>query len=77
MAASGEGIFWQFLGIGRGPFDFLRRLDASVPGRLIDNAGFFEATDPTGLTDDVLYAEMLAEYPSWLLAAKRAGVLRS
>ena len=76
VEASREGIFWQFMGVGGGPFDFLRRLDASVPGRLIDNAGFFEATDPTELADDALYAEMLSEYPSWLREAKRAGVLR-
>jgi hypothetical protein len=39
--------------------------------------GFFEATDPTELVDDALYAEMLSQYTSWLQEAKRAGVLRS
>lgn len=75
--ASREPLFWQFMGVGGGPFDYLRRLDESVGGRLVDNANFFEVPDLALLPDDALYAAMLAEYPSWLVAARAAGLLGS
>ncbi|MDI6411054.1 vWA domain-containing protein [Streptomyces albus] len=74
-------LFWQFVGFGdtgSKQFDFLRKLDdLPVPGkRMVDNAGFFPAgPDPRALSDDALYQHLMSEFPSWLTAARRAGVL--
>lgn len=74
-------IFWQFVGFGdteSKQFDFLRRLDdLPVPAkRVVDNAGFFPAgPSPLTLSDDALYANLMSEFPSWLEAARCAGVL--
>jgi uncharacterized protein YegL len=70
-----DAIFWQFMGVGNGPFDYLRRLDESVPGRLIDNANFFEASDIASVPDQRLFDQMLAEYPGWLPQARAHGLL--
>ena len=75
--ASREPIFWQFLGVGEGPFDYLRRLDESVPGRLVDNASFFQASDVASISDQELLGHMLEEYPDWLRAAARERLLPS
>lgn len=73
--ASGLPIFWQFIGFGNDDFDFLRKLDA-LPGRRVDNAGFFAAgADPRALPDSELYDLLLAEFPAWLAAARDAGIL--
>jgi hypothetical protein len=74
-------VFWQFVGFGdtdSNQFDFLRRLDdLPVPAkRLVDNAGFFAAgPSPMTLSDDALYTSLMSEFPSWLAAAREAGVL--
>ncbi|SCK46219.1 TerF vWA domain-containing protein [Streptomyces sp. WMMB 714] len=74
-------IFWQFMGFGdpeSKQFDFLLKLDElPVPARrAVDNAGFFPAgTEPMRIPDEVLYAELMREFPSWLGAARRAGIL--
>jgi stress response protein SCP2 len=88
-AAAAEPIFWQFVAIGehegkaparigrtlpRG-FDFLAMLD-TMDGRVVDNAGFFAVPDPSAPTDAELYDMMFEEFPDWLRAARRAGVLR-
>lgn len=88
-AAAAEPIFWQFVAIGehegkapakigrtlpRG-FDFLAMLD-TMPGRVVDNAGFFAVPDPSAPTDAELYEMMFEEFPDWLREARRAGVLR-
>ncbi|MFD8082417.1 VWA domain-containing protein [Kitasatospora sp. NPDC059722] len=73
-------IFWQFIGFGdpdSRQFDFLRKLDElAVPEkRPIDNAGFFHlGRDPQGISDARLYDLMLAEFPSWLAAARAQGI---
>ncbi|MFF3432305.1 vWA domain-containing protein [Streptomyces sp. NPDC002602] len=75
-------LFWQFIGFGNTrstQFDFLRRLDElPVPAkRVVDNAGYFHAgEDPRRVPDDVLYDRLVAEFPSWLAAAREAGILR-
>ncbi|MFH8341092.1 vWA domain-containing protein [Streptomyces sp. AM6-12] len=75
-------LFWQFIGFGDPhgkQFDFLRRLDElPVPGkRIVDNAGFFHAgEDPRRLTDTELYDRLVGEFPSWLSAARAAGIVR-
>ncbi|RZS86894.1 TerF-like vWA domain-containing protein [Motilibacter rhizosphaerae] len=75
VAASREGIFWQFMGVGREKFEYLHRLDSEVPGRLIDNANFFAANDAGALSDEQLFDLMLAEYPEWLPQARNRGLI--
>lgn len=67
-------IFWQFVGFGHARLDFLQNLD-TLHGRTVDNAGFFAVGDPSRWTDERLYDAILREYPSWLSAARSAGVL--
>jgi stress response protein SCP2 len=78
--ASAEGIFWQFVGIGgsgifSSGFDFLEKLD-DLRGRKVDNCDFFSVPSADHPTDVELYDKMMGEYPGWLKAAKKAGVLR-
>jgi stress response protein SCP2 len=78
--ASSEGIFWQFMGIGGSSifssgFDFLEKLD-DLRGRKVDNCDFFSVPSADTPTDAELYDKLMGEYPGWLQAAKRAGVLR-
>lgn len=73
-------LFWQFVGFGdpgSRQFEFLRGLDELVvPGkRIVDNAGFFHAgRDPRRITDAELYDRLVGEFPSWLTAARAAGI---
>ena len=68
-------IFWQFVGFGRDEFEFLKKLD-ELRGRKVDNAGFFEAgVNPSAMTDGELYDNLLGEYPQWVEAARRAGIV--
>lgn len=78
--ASGEGIFWQFVGIGgsgifSSGFDFLEKLD-DLKGRKVDNCDFFSVPSADHPTDEQLYDKMMGEYPGWIKAAKAARVLR-
>ncbi len=84
--ASREGIFWQFmaigpkggakfLGISLGGFDFLEKLD-NLSGRTVDNANFFQVEDPQDPSDEQLFDMLMAEYPTWLKAARSANILR-
>ncbi|CAM5405576.1 toxic cation resistance protein [Streptomyces avidinii] len=76
-------LFWQFVGFGNTrstQFDFLRRLDElPVPDkRPVDNAGYFHAgLDPRKVADPELYDHLVAEFPSWLAAARAAGIVRA
>lgn len=73
-------IFWQFIGFGDDEFAYLRRLDdLPVPAkRIVDNAGFFPAgLEPRAVPDDVLYDNLMSEFPSWLAAARAAGIVKS
>lgn len=72
--AAKEPIFWQFMGIGSSTFDFLSKLD-TMRGRVVDNANFFAVADPKGIPDAELYQRMLAEYPDWLIKARKTGIL--
>ncbi|MFI6643733.1 vWA domain-containing protein [Streptomyces sp. NPDC050504] len=75
-------LFWQFVGFGNKrstQFDFLRKLDElAVPRhRVVDNAGFFHAgLDPRKISDDELYDRLVAEFPTWLRAARAQGIVR-
>ena len=87
--ASQEPIFWQFMAIGTPPeerkgffsrllgsdFQFLQYLD-TMHNRFIDNANFFLVRDPAEPSDEQLIELMMAEYPTWLTAARVKGLLR-
>ncbi|MDX3078478.1 VWA domain-containing protein [Streptomyces sp. MI02-7b] len=70
-----EPLFWQFVGLGRANFGVLERFD-TLPGRRVDNVGFFAVDDIATVPDAELYDRILSEFPSWLTAARRAGILR-
>jgi hypothetical protein len=86
--SSMEPIFWQFMGIGKGrkskdkrlrafsdsDFPFLESLD-DLPGRLLDNAGFFSVSAPDEHGDAALYELLMDEYPGWVRQARAQGLL--
>ncbi|MEU3947314.1 VWA domain-containing protein [Streptomyces sp. NPDC029526] len=69
-----EPIFWQFVGLGRADYGVLERFD-TLPGRRVDNVGFFAVDDISTVPDPELYDRLLSEFPSWITAAGRAGIL--
>jgi hypothetical protein len=69
-----EPIFWQFVGLGKSHYGVLERFDA-LPGRSIDNVGFFAVDDIGSVPDQELYDRLLSQFPGWITAAGRAGVL--
>lgn len=56
-------------------FALLAKLDSNVPGRLVDNTGFFATLTPDALSDEMFLDRMMGEYPDWLNLAKNAGLL--
>jgi len=74
-AAVEEPLFWQFVGMGQANYGILERFD-TMPGRRVDNVGFFAVDDIAKLSDEELYDRLLTEFPSWLKAARAAGILR-
>ncbi|WTX99559.1 VWA domain-containing protein [Streptomyces sp. NBC_01420] len=74
-AAVEEPVFWQFIGLGRSQYGVLERFD-TMPGRRVDNVGFFAVDDIERVSDEELYDRLLSEFPSWLRAARQAGILR-
>lgn len=74
-AAVEEPVFWQFVGLGRANFGVLEQFD-NLPGRRVDNVGFFAVDDIDMISDEELYDRLLQEFPSWLKAARAAGILR-
>jgi len=74
-AAVDEPIFWQFVGLGRARYGVLERFD-TLPGRRVDNVGFFAVDDIDRVPDPELYDRVLSEFPAWLRAARVAGILR-
>ncbi|MFK0069157.1 VWA domain-containing protein [Streptomyces sp. NPDC091046] len=69
-----EPVFWQFVGLGRANYGVLERFD-TLPGRRVDNVGFFAVDDIGTVPDPELYDRLLSEFPSWITAAGRAGIL--
>ena len=69
VSSSDKSIFWQFVGIGNGNFDFLKKLD-EMDGRFVDNANFFQVENIENISDEELYDALLNELPEWL---KEAG----
>ncbi|MFC0333386.1 vWA domain-containing protein [Paenibacillus sepulcri] len=75
-AASVQPIFWQFVGIGQSDFEVLKQLD-TMEGRVVDNASFFHLDDIAAISDEMLYEQLLNEFPSWLAAAREKRIIRS
>jgi stress response protein SCP2 len=69
-----EPIFWQFVGLGRSNYGVLERFD-TLAGRRVDNVGFFAVDDIRGLPDPELYDRLLSEFPAWMSAARRLGII--
>lgn len=69
-----EPVFWQFVGLGRSNYGVLERFD-TMSGRRVDNVGFFAVDDISTVPDPELYDRLLSEFPSWITAAGRAGIL--
>ncbi|MGK3936986.1 VWA domain-containing protein [Streptomyces sp. RP5T] len=69
-----EPVFWQFVGLGRSNYGVLERFD-TLPGRRVDNVGFFAVDDISTVPDQELYDRLLSEFPAWVAAAGQAGIL--
>jgi stress response protein SCP2 len=67
-------IFWQFVGIGGSRYGILEKLD-TMPNRRVDNCGFFAIDDLHSITEEQLYDRLMDEFPSWLKAARAAGII--
>jgi stress response protein SCP2 len=74
-AAATEPVFWQFVGLGKARFGVLEHFDR-LPGRTVDNVGFFAVRDIDAVADAELYDRLLAEFPRWTAAARGLGILR-
>ncbi|MDO3410800.1 VWA domain-containing protein [Saccharibacillus sp. CPCC 101409] len=68
-------LFWQFVGLGKANYGVLRKLD-DLPGRLVDNAGFFALDDIDSVSDEELYDRLFSEFPDWLREARAKNILR-
>ncbi|MFC1438806.1 VWA domain-containing protein [Streptacidiphilus sp. N1-10] len=71
--AASQPLFWQFIGLGKSDYGILERFD-TLPGRVVDNAGFFQVDDFDRITDAELYDRLLSEFPQWLAEARRLGI---
>ncbi|PIM67929.1 stress response protein [Streptomyces sp. JV178] len=69
-----EPIFWQFVGLGRAQYGVLERFD-TLPGRRVDNVGFFAVDDISRVPDTELYDRLLSEFPSWIREARRLNII--
>ncbi|MER6747855.1 VWA domain-containing protein [Streptomyces fungicidicus] len=69
-----EPVFWQFVGLGKSNYGVLERFD-TLAGRRVDNVGFFAVDDIGTVPDAELYDRLLSEFPQWITAAGRAGIL--
>lgn len=71
---STKGFFIQFVGIGNESFSFLKKLD-DLKGRKIDNANFFQIKTLQAIPDDQLYADLMNEFPGWVMQAKSLNLI--
>jgi hypothetical protein len=67
-------IFWQFVGLGRSNYGVLERFD-TLPGRRVDDVGFFAVDDIGGVPDPDLYDRLLSQFPAWMTAARGLGII--
>ena len=72
--ASHLPIFWQFVGVGGKNYGVLEKLD-TMTGRYVDNAGFFALDDFMKVSNEELYARLLEEFPAWLEAIRKKGMI--
>jgi hypothetical protein len=49
---------------------------SKLPGRLVDNLGFFKVPAIDQVPDGALYGMLLSESPRWFQGARSAGVVR-
>jgi len=81
IEASGEPIFWKLVGLiepgffSGGRAGFLQELD-DLPGRQVDNADFFNVSNPADPNDGAFFDSMMNEFPEWMAATRRAGILK-
>lgn len=68
-------IFWQFVGLGESNYGVLRKLD-NLPGRIVDNAGFFSLDDIDAVSDEELYDRLFEQFPDWLKEARAKNILQ-
>ena len=68
-------IFWQCVGVGTARKDYLQQLD-DLPNREMDNVDFFNINNPNAISDEELYNKLFDEYPSWVIEARRNGIIR-
>ncbi|MFJ4680581.1 VWA domain-containing protein [Kitasatospora sp. NPDC088783] len=73
IAAKELPMFWSFVGFGDN-IGFLQTID-DLPG-IVDNTGFFHVPDPLHLDDEALYTGVTAQFRTYLVAARAAGILR-
>ncbi|MFF3150443.1 VWA domain-containing protein, partial [Streptomyces sp. NPDC057927] len=52
----------------------LERFD-TLPGRRVDNVGFFAVDDISGVPDPELYDRLLSQFPAWMTAARGLGII--
>ncbi len=67
-------IFWQFVGIGGHSYGILEKLD-DMSGRVVDNCSFFALDDLHDVSEEVLYDQLMEEFPSWLKEAGAKGII--
>ncbi|WAH55976.1 VWA domain-containing protein [Pseudomonas silvicola] len=67
-------VFWQFVGLGGSSYGILEKLD-TLPGRVVDNCGFFALDDLHDVSEEALYDKLMNEFPSWLKEARGKGIL--
>ena len=72
--ASHLPIFWQFVGVGGKNYGVLEKLD-TMTGRYVDNAGFFALDDFMKVSNEEFYARLLEEFPAWLEAIRKKGMI--
>lgn len=72
---SSSPIFWKFLSIGKGPIEFLQKLD-DLPNRYMDNADYqYLGENVEAVSDEKLFEAMLVEYRDWLVEARKSGMI--
>ncbi|MDZ4152023.1 VWA domain-containing protein [Methylicorpusculum sp.] len=74
VEAASKPIFWQFVGIGGRNYGILEKLD-TMPGRVVDNCGFFALDDLDSVSEQELYDRLLQEFPAWIADAKSQGII--
>ncbi len=63
---AGLGVFWLFVGFGRGKLAFYKNLNASSSARF-SNVGFYEASkNPGAVPDDAFYEGLVNAFGVWM-----------